>query len=808
MILRTQPMYQVFDALRVFLQENKAEELYRVEFATFRSRFFLYMPIELTQRKIPNQVKKQLVERMLAEYKKNPLSASDINLRIIPPAGTYGREVRLRFLSLLEEASAMNNEEKAVAFLIRKFVPQTFTDKKKVDKWIVLKILKRILKSILRRLACLDSLIDAALKTQTELICVDDKSTDSSLAILEEYAAAYPAVVRIVRHEENRGVAAARNSGLKIARAEYLAFIDGDDLVVPHYLDVSLGIVEKYQPDMVLFSFSSFDNVRGCDEHGGLLWPHVNFTNEYGNFSLEGLVTKSEDLRKLVFLDSQHIWVRIFHRKLFFDHDIFFPEGFINFQDGATVPRLSFFAKSIYVMNHYMPILYRTNVPTSLSFQGFDTIRRRTHFTYQAFDLLQTFLQENKAEELYRVEFATFRSRYFLYMPLELARRKIPNQVKKQLVERMLAEYKKNPLSASDINLETIPPRETYGREVRLRFLSLLEEASAMNNEEKAVAFLIRKFVPQTFTDKKKVDKWIVLKILKRIFKSILRRLDRERHRGEILMSSKLSIVIPVYNIEKYIKACLDSLIHAALKTQTELICVDDKSTDSSLAILEEYAAAYPTVVRIVRHEQNRGLSAARNSGLKIARAEYLAFIDGDDLVAPHYLEVSLGILEKYQPDMVLFSFAAFDNEGGCNKNGGLLWPRINFTNHYGNFSLEGLVTKNRERHRGEILMSSKLSIIIPVYNIEKYIKACLDSLIHAAEETQTELICVDDKSTDSSLAILEEYAAAYPAVVRIVRHEQNRGLSAARNSGLKIARAEYLAFIDGDDLVAPHYLE
>ncbi|CAG0888953.1 unnamed protein product [Darwinula stevensoni] len=148
--------------MATFLQENKAEELYRVEFATFRSLYFLNMPLEIiqreigiAQRKIPDQVKKQLVERMLAEYKKNPLLASDLDLRIIPPRGPYGREVRLRFLSLLEEASAMNNEEKAVAFLIRKFVPQTFRDKKKVDKWILLRTLKRILKSILRRLGLL-----------------------------------------------------------------------------------------------------------------------------------------------------------------------------------------------------------------------------------------------------------------------------------------------------------------------------------------------------------------------------------------------------------------------------------------------------------------------------------------------------------------------------------------------------------------------------------------------------------------------------------------------------------------------------
>ena len=93
----------------------------------------------------------------------------------------------------------------------------------------------------------------------------------------------------------------------------------------------------------------------------------------------------------------------------------------------------------------------------------------------------------------------------------------------------------------------------------------------------------------------------------------------------------RLSVIIPVYNAERYLRRCLDSVLAQTLR-EFEVICVDDGSTDGSAAILAEYAAK-DTRVR-VRTQENRGQGAARNRGLEVARGDSLCFVDADDALA------------------------------------------------------------------------------------------------------------------------------------------------------------------------------
>jgi heptose III glucuronosyltransferase len=108
-----------------------------------------------------------------------------------------------------------------------------------------------------------------------------------------------------------------------------------------------------------------------------------------------------------------------------------------------------------------------------------------------------------------------------------------------------------------------------------------------------------------------------------------------------------LSLVVPVYNVAPFLPRCLDSLIDTG-GISTEVILVDDGSTDECPAILARYAAQYPHFY-VIRQE-NGGLSAARNTGIEHARGEYIAFVDSDDYVAPGYhanlvrLASSLGV--------------------------------------------------------------------------------------------------------------------------------------------------------------------
>ena len=89
-----------------------------------------------------------------------------------------------------------------------------------------------------------------------------------------------------------------------------------------------------------------------------------------------------------------------------------------------------------------------------------------------------------------------------------------------------------------------------------------------------------------------------------------------------------LSVIVPVYNTEKYLRECLDSVINQTLK-DIEIICINDGSTDRSLDILKEYALK-DNRIKII-DKKNEGVAAARNDGIRIANGEFVCFMDSDD---------------------------------------------------------------------------------------------------------------------------------------------------------------------------------
>lgn len=114
-------------------------------------------------------------------------------------------------------------------------------------------------------------------------------------------------------------------------------------------------------------------------------------------------------------------------------------------------------------------------------------------------------------------------------------------------------------------------------------------------------------------------------------------------------MSSNLTVVVPVYNVEKYLSKCVDSILNQTLSVD-EIILVDDGSTDKSGLIADDYAKKYD-IIKVV-HQKNGGLSAARNTGINLATMEYIAFVDSDDYIAPTMYEVLIERLKKNDADI------------------------------------------------------------------------------------------------------------------------------------------------------------
>lgn len=123
-----------------------------------------------------------------------------------------------------------------------------------------------------------------------------------------------------------------------------------------------------------------------------------------------------------------------------------------------------------------------------------------------------------------------------------------------------------------------------------------------------------------------------------------------------------ISVTIPVYNVEKYLSRCLDSVLNQTFDGEYEIICVDDGSTDNSGKILGEYAKKYPKI-KVIRQE-NKGLSAARNAALDCVTGRYTMFVDSDDFIAQNTLEGLYKVAQERDADIVVFDFVHGDAEG------------------------------------------------------------------------------------------------------------------------------------------------
>lgn len=122
-----------------------------------------------------------------------------------------------------------------------------------------------------------------------------------------------------------------------------------------------------------------------------------------------------------------------------------------------------------------------------------------------------------------------------------------------------------------------------------------------------------------------------------------------------------ISVIIPIFNVEKYLKRCVDSVLRQENVTQ-EIILVDDGSTDSSVEICDEYAAKFPEIKCL--HISNSGPSTAKNKGYDIATGNYLAFIDSDDEIKPNMFSSMLQSGYKHDADIVCCNYIQVNEDG------------------------------------------------------------------------------------------------------------------------------------------------
>ena len=152
-------------------------------------------------------------------------------------------------------------------------------------------------------------------------------------------------------------------------------------------------------------------------------------------------------------------------------------------------------------------------------------------------------------------------------------------------------------------------------------------------------------------------------------------------------MNPLISIIVPTYNVEKYIRTCIESIL-AQTYRNIEVIIVNDGSTDQSLAVISDLICSHHNIKVI--NQKNQGVSVARNTGIDAATGKYIAFVDADDKIKPDFVSSLYQIADKTGADIVRGSFRDFN--GNIPKG----WvPDFNVPTNYGTIVLDQFLSSN-----------------------------------------------------------------------------------------------------------------
>jgi glycosyltransferase involved in cell wall biosynthesis len=320
------------------------------------------------------------------------------------------------------------------------------------------------------------------------------------------------------------------------------------------------------------------------------------------------------------------------------------------------------------------------------------------------------------------------------------------------------------------------------------------------------------------------------------------------------MSNPSVSVIVPVFNCERYLAAALESIFEQGY-SPLEVVVVDDGSTDSSARVAESFPV---TLVRV----PHGGIARARNAGVQAASGKLITFLDADDLFTPGSLAQTVDHLQERDLDAVS-GMMEFFREPGVGKPPGyrsaweaapqhallggmvtrrqvfelvgefdptyevgedmdwiarfkdahLRWERVpqvvvRYRHHMSNTTRRReLIGPNlirllkasveRQRHAQPLV-----SVVIPARDAERYIGESIDSVL--AQRCSVEVIVIDDGSVDSTREVVGAYEQNHP--VRCVSQEP-AGAGVARNRGVELARGQYLAFLDSDDLWEPSKL-
>ncbi len=430
---------------------------------------------------------------------------------------------------------------------------------------------------------CLDSVINQTYKN-LEIICVNDGSTDNTLAILKDYAKK-DSRIKII-DKKNGGLSSARNAGIEVASYEYVVFLDSDDWIEPNTYELAIS---KMDDDIDLVRW----NVRLVNYDD--IWYVCSTREWYNLFDMQGKISFNQEVLRNFTIE---VWNKIFRKSIIDKHHIRFPEGLLH-EDWVFFWHYALFMRNVYCIPDKLYNYYQrkgsivNNVLTRKLAHNFDKLQICDR-------VYENFVKEGVFEE-YKTAFI--------------------ESVFLKLFPQMVNEV----YSVKEACLEAKKYICKWGIQFEDYHLMYL----LMNDCFKEIEDIyVKSIYVKQFNNKKR--------------------------------EQKISIIVPVYNREKYLKRCLNSLMNQTYKN-IEIICIDDCSTDNSCRILSD-ASGFDWRIKVYQNDEHRGIGYTRQMGLELSSCDYIMWCDSDDWYEPTMCEKMLKAMLKYNVDMVECSVQYVDS--------------------------------------------------------------------------------------------------------------------------------------------------
>ena len=460
---------------------------------------------------------------------------------------------------------------------------------------------------------CIDSVINQTWDN-LEIICVNDGTKDNSMEIVEKRAAEDKRI-RII-NIENSGLSMARNKGAEKANGKYIYFLDSDDWIAENTIEESIKYAEQYELDVLQF------NAECIFESDEIAQRQSNYTKYYvRNHTYSGIYVGQQLFTEMInnwdFKPSA--WLNFINRDFLVKIGLEFYPGILHEDNLYTALLLKSATKVMFIDEPFYKRFVREASITS----GEQGVKHAYGYYVCQRELLAALANSD-----YSMAYFEALQNYFGTMrknSLKVLQKFDINVIKEEII-------KIEPAAEGDFLYYF------YKDYVRARNANQNVKHTVSNNfpASKRGYRKVKNMLKRIRNKIKKIRNKIINKIpgpLRWFCRTMV-----NYGPGYFIYRKKLkdtpdkicvSIVMPVYNVEKYLERTLETLLNQKLKN-IEIICIDDGSTDGSLDILQKYQKKDSRIK--VFQQENKGAGAARNLGLDNASGEYLLFLDSDDI--------------------------------------------------------------------------------------------------------------------------------------------------------------------------------